>query len=232
LTIPQQAKSMSRGISNLVDRNYSLNISRCLDRGWEISQRYLGGFISFLLLFFLISILAGLPPLLAEAEVPIPYGIVQLTSLYSLLIAPVLYAGMSIVALQIVRRRRVYFSDFFSGFYQYLPVLLVTQTVNFIVIFGLSFLLIPGLILGVLYQLSLPLVLDRGLNFWQAMETSRKIILNNFSGFLVLYLVTGVINLLGLLLLGVGLLFTIPWTVGAQIAAYESTVGLSAARQP
>jgi hypothetical protein len=78
-------------------------------------------------LFALISILAGLPPLLAEAEIPMPYGIVQLSSLYSLLVAPVLYAGMSIVTLQIVRRRRVYFSDFFSGFYQYLPVLLVTQ---------------------------------------------------------------------------------------------------------
>lgn len=219
---------MSSGISNLVNRNSPLNVSRCLDRGWEISQRYLGGFISFLLLFALISILAGLPSLLAELEIPIPYGIVQLTSLYSLLIAPVLYAGMSIVTLQIVRRRRVYFSDFFSGFYQYLPVLLVTQATNFLVIFGLSFFLIPGLILGVLYQLSLPLVLDRGLNFWQAMETSRKIIMRNFSGFLVLYVVTAFLNLMGLLVLGVGLLITIPWSVGTQIAAYELTVGLNA----
>jgi len=219
---------MSSGISNLVNRNYALNVSRCLDRGWEISQRYLGGFISFLLLFFLISVLAGLPPLLAEVEVLMPYGIVQLTSLYSLLIAPVLYAGMSIVALQIVRRRRVYFGDFFSGFYQYLPVLLVTQIVNFLVIFGLSFLLIPGLIFGVLYQLSLPLVLDRGLNFWQAMETSRKIIMRNFSDFLVLYLVTAFLNLMGLLVLGMGLLITIPWSAGTQIAAYELTIGLNA----
>jgi uncharacterized membrane protein len=222
---------MSSGISNLIDRNYTLNVSRCLDRGWEISQQYLGGFISFLFLFALISILAGLPPLLAEIEIPMPYGILQLTSLYSLLIAPVLYAGMSIVALQIARRRRVYFSDFFSGFYQYLPVLLVTQLVYFLSVVGISFLMIPGFILGALYQLSLPLVLDRGLNFWQAMETSRKIVLNNFTSFFGLYLLTAVVNLLGLLLLGVGLLITIPWSISIQIAAYELTIGLNATRR-
>ena len=223
---------MSSGISNLVNRNYTLNVSRCLDRGWEISQQYLGGFISFLLLFTLISMSAGLLPLLREAELlPIPYGIVQLTSLYSLLIAPVLHSGMSIVALQIARRRRVYFSDFFAGFYQYLPVLFVTQATYFLIVVGLSFLLIPGLILGALYQLSLPLVLDRGLNFWQAMETSRKIVLNNFASFSMLYLLTAVINLLGLLLLGVGLLITIPWSIGIQIAAYELTIELNATKR-
>ncbi|NEQ95275.1 MAG: hypothetical protein F6K30_00825 [Cyanothece sp. SIO2G6] len=218
---------MSSDITNLTNRNYTLDVGQCLDRGWKISQRYLGGFIGFLLLYALFGILAGLPSLLAEVDAPIPDGIVRLASLYWLLIASVLYAGMSIVALQIVRRRRVYFSDFFSGFHQYLPVLLVTQSVDFLVILGFVFFLIPGLILGALYQLSLPLVLDRGLSFWQAMETSRKIVMSNFFNFLILYLAIAIVNFIGLLLLGVGLLFTIPWSVGMQIAAYELTVGLN-----
>lgn len=37
-------------------------------------------------------------------------------------------------------------------------------------------LVLPGIYLAVSYQLSLPLVADKGLGPWEAMETSRKIV--------------------------------------------------------
>ena len=64
------------------------------------------------------------------------------------------------------------------------------------------------------------------MDFWQAMETSRKLVRKEWLGIFGLILVLGIINLLGVLAFGAGVLFTLPITYCAMYVAFRDIVGL------
>jgi uncharacterized membrane protein len=69
---------------------------------------------------------------------------------------------------------------------------------------------------------SLPLVIDKGLAFWPAMETSRKVVNQHWWSVFGLLIVIGLINLAGLLLCCVGLFLSFPLALAAMMCAYET----------
>ena len=73
----------------------------------------------------------------------------------------------------------------------------------------------------------LTLLLDKNIDLWSALETSRKLITKKWFSFFALILVLILINFAGLLMCGLGLLVTAPWSVCAVVAAYEDIVGLN-----
>jgi len=70
------------------------------------------------------------------------------------------------------------------------------------------------------------IVADRPLEFWTAMELSRKTVQKNYLGVLGFLCVLSLIVLAGLLCLGVGLLVAIPVVSCALAAAYADIFGL------
>ncbi len=90
---------------------------------------------------------------------------------------------------------------------------------------GFLFLIIPGIYFAVAYSFSLLFVVFLKMDFWPAMEASRKIISKNFWSFLGFFIILSLINILGILALGLGFLFTIPATYCMVYAAFESVVG-------
>jgi len=62
------------------------------------------------------------------------------------------------------------------------------------------------------------------MQFWDAMEASRKIIQKRLFNFIGLYIVLFIINMGGVLLLCIGLLFTIPLTMMTLYKAFEHIV--------
>ncbi len=88
-------------------------------------------------------------------------------------------------------------------------------------------LLIPAIYLGVAYSFSIPLIMDKQINFWPAMETSRKLLTKKWFPYFGFSIVLGLINLGGFLACCIGVIFTAPLTICAVAAAYENIVGLS-----
>lgn len=69
------------------------------------------------------------------------------------------------------------------------------------------------------------LIVDKKANFWQAMEGSRKIVMNKIGFFIGLLLVLGLINIGGALLFGLGLLVTIPLSFCTLYVIYKEVFG-------
>jgi uncharacterized membrane protein len=86
---------------------------------------------------------------------------------------------------------------------------------------GVFCLIIPGIYLGVAYAFAHILAVDKGLEFWTALETSRKVITRNWWPMFGLLLLAIPVYILGALALGVGLLVAIPVVLGAIAYAYE-----------
>jgi uncharacterized membrane protein len=87
-------------------------------------------------------------------------------------------------------------------------------------------LIVPGLYLLVGYIFTTWLIVDRGLDFWPAMELSRKTVHQHFFEVFGFFLLLCLINLGGLLLLGFGLLITVPWTLCSLTIAYKDVFGI------
>ncbi|MGC8713456.1 MAG: hypothetical protein ACP5RH_13795 [Leptodesmis sp.] len=73
---------------------------------------------------------------------------------------------------------------------------------------------------------ALPFAVAQRMDFWTAMEASRKLITKNWFSFFGFALVLFLMNVAGALLLGVGLLVSIPLSFCAIAAAYADIVGL------
>jgi uncharacterized membrane protein len=81
---------------------------------------------------------------------------------------------------------------------------------------------IPAIYLSVSWKFTLPLIIDRELDFWTAMKTSRRQVGRHWWHVFGLVVLTGLLNTLGIFLCCVGLLFTIPIGFAALMFAYEA----------
>lgn len=80
-------------------------------------------------------------------------------------------------------------------------------------------------------MLAIPLVVERGLTPWQALETSRKAITQRWFKVFGLFLLLGLITLVSAIPLGVGLVWTIPLFVIAMGVLYRTIFGVLPAPQ-
>lgn len=80
--------------------------------------------------------------------------------------------------------------------------------------------------LYVSYSFTLALIADRGLGFWDAMETSRKVIGKNFLYFLGMYIVLFLLMSIGTAITcGLGVLILMPYFYNVVFAAYDDILG-------
>ncbi len=190
----------------------SLNVQEYIKRGFEMFKEYVGEFIGFTLIIFVAS--AASSRLAFAGSFIISAAIASLS------------AGYGIAAFRLLSGQSLEFADFFKGFNYFLPLFLASLAGGFLVGIGFVLLIIPGIYLAVSYMFTTFLIIDYRMEFWQALETSRKIITKNWFAFFGFSFALCVINILGCLAFGVGLLVTIPVTACATAIAYKEIVGL------
>lgn len=139
---------------------------------------------------------------------------------FSFVVGGPMAAGLALVGLRKFQQGRVEVKDFFEGFRHFLPALLSFILIFVFTLVGLIFLIIPGLVILAMYQFTFHFMVDRYQDFWEAMESSRKLVSRDYFGFTLFVILLGLINLLGACFLLVGLLVTIPVTWLAMTAAY------------
>jgi len=182
-----------------------------LRSGWDLFRVYPYGFIGFCLLnFFIHTVLHVIP---------------GLNWLISAAITSPLMMGNFIVAAKLLQGQTPRFQDFFSGFSFFWPLFLVSLVSSVLIGIGMALLIIPGVYLIVAYFFAPCLVVDRALDFWPAMELSRRTVTSQWFGFFAFLLLLILINFGGALLLGLGLLATIPITFCALTVAYGDLFG-------
>jgi hypothetical protein len=217
---------MSSFSSDLMNRDFEVKIGEYFSRGWEIFKKNAVQFILYtLLLGIILGVLSQLPsPLGARGGENNPWGG---GNLIANILMPILFAGYYFVAFQIVRNRDYAFGDFFQGFQKFLPIFLTSFVSTILTAIGFVLLIIPGIYLAVAYLFAQAFVIDKNFEFWSAMETSRKLVTRKWFSFFALALALMVLNFVGALIFGVGLLVTIPLTFCIIAAAFEDIVGLN-----
>jgi uncharacterized membrane protein len=188
-----------------------LPLSDYFKTGWRLFTQYPGGFMGFCLLYLLTqAVLHSIPYVGAVA---------------SFAVSTPLLMGNFIVSAKLLHGQTPEFRDFFSGFQYLLPLLLLSLVAGLFIGIGTLLLIIPGLYLLVAYMFASYLVVDRRLDFWPAMELSRRTVNPRCFGYFAFALLVILLNLAGAVALGVGLLVTIPLSFCAVTAAYADLFG-------
>jgi len=200
-----------RDFEALLQQEYTVKTGKYISRSWEMFNQNIGSFIGFLFLVFLINVGLGFIPRIGEIA--------------SLVMVAPLNAGFVLFTLKIAKGQNTTFSDFFRGFKYFKPVLLASLVTTIFTVIGIIFLVIPGIYLAVAYTFTIPLLVEKEIKVWDAMEASRAIITKRWYSMFFFILTLGLLNLGGLLLIGFGLLLTVPLSGCMVIAAYEDIVG-------
>lgn len=195
-------------VDRLLTVPVQVDIKSSFARAWELYKAHPFFFSLFMLLIVSIQ---GMVVIYVQ-----DYMIV-----YSALLAPPLYAGFYLVANKISRGEEVIYPDFFGGFRFWIPTAVISLLTQVLIAIGLIALIIPGIYLAVAYLFAIQMGIFGGLDPWAAMEWSRKLITRNWWRFFGLLLVLVILNALGLLLAGIGLLFTLPYTFLVLYAVFE-----------
>ena len=144
----------------------------------------------------------------------------------SFAVGPALIMGNFIVCAKLLQNHTPKFSDFFLGFRFFIPLLLTAMVGGALTGIGLLLLIIPGIYLMVSYLFASCLVVDRRLDFWPALELSRRTVQPQWFSLFAFLLLLILLNLVGAALLLIGLLVSVPLTGCAVTVAYADLFGL------
>ena len=203
---------------------YEVQTKHYLQTAWKIFKLYPLGFIG----FSVIELVSVIACIILSSSSPL-FGL-----LLEAAISP-LHVGILIVGAQLLQRQSCAFKDFFLGFHYYKPLVIIG------LLFGIiseidklfpgqtaaSILTLTALImLSVVYFFAPFLIFDRRLDWWEALETSRKTVQRRLMRIFGLNLILGLILNSGIFALGVGVFITYPLVECAATVAYADIFGL------
>ncbi|MGA3163068.1 MAG: protein kinase [Verrucomicrobiota bacterium] len=203
-TAPVDTETLTREI---LSRDYVLDIGSCLSRGWALLQNNFWPVVGITALIVLLRHAAD-------------------SSLIGIVVGGPLMGGLWLYYLKKIRGEQAGLETVFSSFsIAFLHLFLAGLITMVLTVLGIICLILPGIYLAIAWLFTLPLVIDKRLDFWPAMGLSRKTISKHWWKFLGFIIILGLINLAGLLACFVGLLITVPLSLAAMMYAYEDIFG-------
>ncbi len=203
----------------ILARDYVLNIRGCLLRGWELVK---GDF------WPIVGVTALVLALLWAASSSEPIfsyqhqGFHATTSLLGVLLGGPLMGGLYLFFLKKIRGEPARVETAFTGFSScFLQLFLANFVTDVLLTLGFICLILPFIYLVVAWIFTLPLVIDKRLEFWPAMRLSRKVVAKRWWKFLGFGIVLLLFNLGGVLLFCVGVFLTFPISLAALMYAYQ-----------
>ena len=222
---------------DLLLRDYALDIGHCLTRSWELVRKNLWPVAG--ITFLVMAIVIGINQLLGLISGPamrdmiehsrFSPGAIFLVCGVSILSTPVytiLVGGLFKYYLKLIRGEAAGIGDAFSGFGPAIAQLALLGLVSSLLSFlGYCLCILPGLYLNVAWMFGIPLVMDRSMGFWEALELSRKVVSKHWFLVFGFMLVVGLVAACGILACCIGMLVTAPIGWVAMLYAYEDIFG-------
>lgn len=225
-------------IEQALARRYDFNIGDLLSESWNLVKGtkgiIIGGFLVFYVVMmiatFILGAVVGIFSALSESMMAVIVGQILVSLLASALSYPFM-AGINMVGIRRAAGQPISFNEIFNHFGRIVPLIITALVMMVLVYLGMILLILPGIYLAVAYMLAIPLVVERGLSPWQALEASRKAISQHWFKVFGLFLVLGLITMVSAIPLGIGLVWSIPLFVVAMGVLYRTIFGvLPAAR--
>jgi len=186
--------------------------------GWEIAKKKIKFFIPPLILVFGSSFLFDYLSDLAKKE---SFLISFLLTIVGFALSIIFSLGLIKISLEICDGKEPKISDLFSQYRLFFRFLFASILKSLICLFGFILLIIPGIILSIRLSFFDYLIVDKNSRIVESLKKSWEITKDNTWNLFLLYLLLGLINLLGFFALIIGLFWSIPTTMIAEAFVYR-----------
>jgi len=198
-------------------RNVEIDIGSAVSRGWALVMANL-------------PVLAGATVIAWAVGVGLGFLLPVIGGAVGVLLGSILHGGVLYMFIRRIRGEDVQLGDMFAGFnIAPLPLLLAGLLCGALTAVGLVLCILPGIYLAVGYLFVLPLVIDKKLDFWPAMEVSRQVVTKYWWSMFLFVIVLILIVCAGALACGLGLIIAMPVVFAAAMYVYEDLFGTTAA---
>jgi len=194
--------------SRLCARQFELGIGSCVSRGFRLVQDHFWLVVGAWAVSLLIQIALGCVPYVG--------GVI------GIFLGAVFLAGIHWFFLRLSRGEPATIGDVFAGFGPALGPLILVGLVSCL-LEGVGFLLciLPGIYLAVAWHYASLLALDKKVDFWAAMELSRKVVTRHWFGVFGLALVAILFLLAGTIACCIGIFVAGPIATAAMVYGYR-----------
>ena len=221
------------------------DIISCIARSWQLVKANLGLVIAACLLYMLIIVGIGMALRFGvnlatgtafRTYTRNPWHLLQMQwkgfavqYLWQLLVTGPMIGGLYLLFLKLIRGQPASVGDLFGGFgSQFGSLVAGCVVMGTLEVLGIFCCVIPGIYLGVGWKFALPAIADKKLGFWDGMQASRQAVTGRWWLVFALLLLSGLLAGAGVLACCIGVLVTIPISIGAVAYAYEDLIGHAA----
>lgn len=207
--------------------NYQLAAGSIISEAWDKTKGAKWTIHLAMSIYFGIAILFAIAATIPALVVPEGMLLKTIIQLSMAAITTPLWAGIYMIGLRCSVDAPIRAGQVLDYFSITLPLLGLYLLKSILILVGFALLIIPGIYLSVAYMLAIPLVADRNLGIWDALETSRKAITKHWFPVFRLTLLIILINFIAIIPLGLGLIWTAPMSVIAFGILYRNIFGCS-----
>ncbi|MET0378609.1 MAG: hypothetical protein ABW049_06395 [Spongiibacteraceae bacterium] len=225
--------SLERGIAG----DYQFSIGATLSEAWAKTKGAKTPILVACLIYFAIligvsmvlGIVGGFGAASGAIDAGSAIGLQVITQIVITAISMPMMAGVVIIGIQRSVNAPISAGTVLNYFPKILPLLLLSILMYLMIVIGFVLLIIPGIYLMISYYLATPLLVEKNLGAWQALEASRKATTKRWFAIFGLFLLLGLINFATVFTLFIGLIWTIPMSVIAFGILYRNIFGIEPA---
>jgi uncharacterized membrane protein len=185
-----------------------INLGNWISRAWDMVTADLGSFIILGLIYVvIIAVTSG-------------------TVIGQFLVIGPLSVGLFYVIFEKMRGKDINVGDIAKGFNYFIAAVLSNILISLFAAIGFVLCIIPGIIVVALYIFAPAFIVEKKHDFWEAMEASRKVVMEHLFELILFAIILGAINFVGALACGIGVIFTVPLSFAAMAIAYDDLVGI------
>jgi hypothetical protein len=192
--------------------DYHIDIGSLFTRGWNLIQRYPGLTLGGTAIVLVVSIGIEFVPVVG--------------TIAGFLLRGPLLGGLCWLFLKLIHGDKVDIGDVFAGFRtSFLNLMVAGIIIQVAGAIGLLLCIVPGAYLLTVWSFSFPLIIEERLEFWEAMELSRKTVQKQFWQVFALALVCVLLVAAGVVAFGIGIFLTLPLATAMYMYAYKNIFG-------
>lgn len=199
------------------------NIGDAISEAWaELSGFKFHYWLALIVYLLVAAFFDFLPLILGMEETPTAF----LISLAGLFVSMPLFAGVLMLAVHRAAGHQVDGSDVFTWYSRVIPIAMLSILVSLLTALGMVLLILPGIYLAFAYAYALPLLVEKNMGVWEAMETSRKALTKCWFRYFFLIITLGLLLAVSAIPLGIGLIWTVPLFGLAYGMVYRDLFGV------
>jgi uncharacterized membrane protein len=230
-----QSERGGGNVEDAIDGNIEVNMLETLGEAW----RGLKGFklkchIASVIWFivYLLAALITIPITIGLAALGTPEDaatvVAWVVQVIAISITMPMMVGITIMGIRHAQGKSVSAGSIFNYFHRAPAAMLWYVLMTLMIMIGYLLLILPGIYLSFAYMFSLPLLVEKDMSPWRALETSRKAVTRIWfraTGFLLLIIL---LLALGSIPLTIPLIWIIPWVTLAYAMLYFKLFGAEA----